>query len=109
VTYVHYLRDSNRRLVAGDVFSGNGWQQKLKTIVLAAAKKAEGGDSLMDDADVVGDSIVDPARWDFSKAGLIVQFEPYEIAPYAAGAPTVTIPWADIAPLLAHDAGVLEQ
>ena len=38
--------------------------------------------------------VVEPAHWVFDKKGLTVTFNPYEVAPYAAGAPEVTIPWS---------------
>ena len=108
ITYIHFLRDGARRLVASDVFAAKGWQAKLQTIALAAVKKTEGDNLMLDDPTTINDLVVDPARWDFSDEGLVLQFEPYEIAPYAAGAPTVTIPWSDIADLLARDADKLQ-
>ena len=108
VTYIHYLRDAGRRLEASDVFAAAGWQEKLQKLALAAVKRTEGDNLMLDDPTSINDLVVDPARWDFSRDGLILQFEPYEVAPYAAGAPTVTIPWSDIENLLAKDAGKLQ-
>ena len=104
VTYIHYLRAQQRRLAAADVFAGSGWQAKLQTLALAAVKKAEGEDLMLDDPASINDIVIGPARWDFSKDGLILQFEPYEIAAYAFGSPTVTIPWADLKDVLAPGA-----
>jgi len=108
-TFIHFLRGENRRLEAGDIFTGEGWQTKLQTIALAAVKDQEGDDLMLDDPKSINDLVIDPARWDFSKDGLILQFEPYEIAPYAVGAPTVTIPWTDLAGLLGPKAKDFQQ
>jgi uncharacterized protein len=108
ITYIHYLRGEKRRLTAGDVFTGKGWQQRLQELALAAVKKTEGEDLMLDDPSSINDLVVDPARWDFSADGLVLQFEPYEVAPYAAGAPTVVIPWPELQNLLAPGASALE-
>jgi hypothetical protein len=34
-------------------------------------------------------------------AGLTVEFNPYDVAPYAAGPTSFTLPWSEVAPLLA--------
>jgi uncharacterized protein len=109
ITYVHYLRAEQRRLLASDVFAADDWQKKLQTIALPAVTKAEGDDLMLDDPKSLDPLVIDPGRWDFSKAGLVLQFEPYEIAAYAVGAPTVTIPWSDLDGLLAPDAARLED
>lgn len=95
-TYIHYLRGKNRPLTADDLFAGKDWRAHLQTLALAMVKKAMGDDLMLDDPSSLNNLVVDPTRWDFSKDGLILQFEPYEIAPYAAGAPTVSIPWSDL-------------
>ena len=84
-----------------DIPDLEGWQAKLQARALKAVKTTEGEDLLLDDPKSINDLVVDPSRWDFAKDGLVLQFEPYEIAPYAAGAPTVTIPWSDLKDLLA--------
>ena len=35
-----------------------------------------------------------------TQQGLVLRYAPYEIAPYSAGMPTVTIPWTKIRSLL---------
>jgi len=107
ITYIQYLRDKGRRLTADDVFAAKGWQQKLQALALEAAKTTEGDDLMLDDPSSINDLVIDPARWDFSRDGLVLQFEPYEIAAYAVGAPTVTILWSDLDGLLAKDASKL--
>lgn len=104
ISYIHFLRGKGRRLEAGDIFAAEGWQQKLQALALAAIKRTEGDALMLDDPASINDIVVDPARWDFSAAGLVLQFEPYEVAPYAAGAPTTTIAWSDLEGLLAPGA-----
>ena len=36
----------------------------------------------------------------FGAAGMVVEFNPYEVAPYAAGPTSFTLPWSEVAPLL---------
>jgi len=108
-TFVHFLRGENRRLLASDIFAGEGWQAKFQAIALAALTKQEGEDLMLDDPKSINDLVIDPARWDFSKDGLILQFEPYEVAAYAVGAPTVTIPWTDLTALLGPKAKDFQQ
>jgi len=108
-TFVHYLRGPRRRLEAGDVFAVAGWQDKLRAIVLKDLKDQLAGYLMLDDPKSIDDPVVDPARWDFSPEGLIIQFEPYEVAPYAAGAPTITVAWADLSDLLAADVDKLQH
>ena len=91
--YHHYLRVEKRPLAAADIFGGKGWQEHLRKLVLDAVKLEE-GDGMMDGAaDTVREEAIDPERWDFSPAGLLVQFEPYEVASYAEGAVSVVVPW----------------
>ncbi len=94
-TYVHYLVPQDRALVAEDVFAGADWQQQL----LAGAwgqLQAEHGEWLqIEDPEDIADIVTDPSRWSFSSDyGLVIQFQPYEVAAYAYGAPTVTVPWS---------------
>lgn len=104
VSYIQYLRGEQRRLKEDDIFAGTGWQAKLQTIALSAVKEQEGENLMLDDPSSINSLVIDSSRWDFSKAGLILQFEPYEVAPFAAGAPTVTIPWSALDGLLAPSA-----
>jgi uncharacterized protein len=108
-SYVHYLREPKRRLGAADVFGVAGWQDKLRAIALKSLKDELADDLMLDDPKSIDDLVIDPARWDFSPKGLIIQFEPYEVAPYAAGAPTITIAWAELSGLLASNVDKFQQ
>ncbi|MEO6012841.1 MAG: DUF3298 domain-containing protein [Devosia sp.] len=93
VTYAHFLVKELRPLYASDIFSGKNWKETLGKLV-AENLKSQLEDGMWNDAesDVI-EHAADPSRWDFSREGLIVQFQPYEVTAYAAGAPTAVIPW----------------
>lgn len=104
ISYLHFLRSENCALVASDVFDKPGWEDKLGELVLAKLDETiEGGiwEESRDDAPKVA---ADPSRWSFSGEGMIIQYQPYEVTAYAAGAPTVTIPWAQLTDYLAEGA-----
>jgi uncharacterized protein len=101
ITYDHFLIDEKRPLVASDIFDGADWEAKLSALVLTAAKARLGDAFFAESADDLPDLAVDPGRWDFSRQGLTVQFQPYEIASYADGAVTVTLPWSALTEVLA--------
>lgn len=104
-TYLHYLVEEDRALVAKDIFAGKAWRKALLDLVVEALK-AEHGDMLMlDDTQYIAESVIDPARWDLSDPyNLIVQFQPYEVSAYAYGAPTARVRWEDLTPHLAETA-----
>jgi uncharacterized protein len=96
VTYAHFLPAEGRALVVEDVFVKDGWIEPLAKLAHDALKTSL-GESMWDDLeDSLKEWVADPARWDFSEQGLILQFQPYEVTAYAAGAPTVTIPWMQL-------------
>jgi uncharacterized protein YecT (DUF1311 family) len=102
-TYDHFLVKEQRPLYASDIFSGDGWKEALGKLVYDKLK-ADYEDGIWDDAEKdVTEQAAEPSRWNFSSEGLIVQFQPYEVTAYAAGAPVVTIPWDKLTDLLASD------
>lgn len=103
ITYRHLLVAEARPLVASDIFTGKGWQKALGKLVVAKLKaQLEDGYFSDSEADIPTWS-ADPSRWNFSYDGLIVQFQPYEVSAYAAGAVTVTIPWDDLRSMLTEN------
>jgi uncharacterized protein len=94
VSYRHYYIPEAREVIAGDIFSGDDWASVLTD---AAWEQLQAQHKEWLDVDSAGDIaeiVVDPTRWSFSDDyGLLIQFQPYEIAAYAYGAPTITIPW----------------
>jgi uncharacterized protein YecT (DUF1311 family) len=102
-TYDHFLVREQRPLYASDIFSGEGWKEKLGKLVYDKLK-ADYEDGIWDDAEKdITEMAASPSRWNFSTEGLIVQFQPYEVTAYAAGAPVVTIPWDQLTDMMASD------
>lgn len=102
-SYRHYLPSEGRFLSADDVFEGKNWTLDLAKIT-AAALEAQLSDILFPDSSTsegLEDIVGDVERWNLSnELGLQIQFQPYEVAAYAYGAPTVFLLWEDLAPLL---------
>lgn len=96
ITNRHFLLKENRLLQASDIFEGEGWEQTLGKLALDAVKAQLGEDYFADSDDQAKSIAVDPLRWDFSDAGLAIQFNIYEVTAYAMGAPVVTIPWDEL-------------
>lgn len=104
ITHAHFLRGPMRALVAEDIFAAEGWQEELGRLVLAALEVSVLG-GIWDDARAeVPAMAADPSRWNLSAEGLELTFQPYEVTAYAAGAPVVTIPWAQLDAWLAPGA-----
>ena len=104
ITYDHFLIDEQRPLEAADIFAAGDWEAKFSALVLKATRAKLGEAFFTEAADDLPDLAVDPGRWDFSPEGLTVQFQPYEVASYAEGAVTVTLPWHDLTEVLAENA-----
>ena len=104
VTYVHYLVDEGRELAASDVFRGEDWAVALAELAFDDLKRQLGDGLWPSSADELTEPVSDPSRWNFAERGLVVQFQPYEVTAYAAGAPTVLIAWEQLSDHLADGA-----
>jgi uncharacterized protein YecT (DUF1311 family) len=102
-TYDHFLIEEARALAPSDIFAKAGWEAALGKLVVDRAKEQLGEDYQGTDADVAG-MAADPGRWEFSADGLVINFNPYDVAAYAVGAVSVMVPWNDITDLLAEHA-----
>lgn len=47
-----------------------------------------------------------PAQWGAEARGLVFHFNAYEVAPYAAGPTTFTVPWSELGDILRKDSGL---
>jgi len=103
ISYAHFLVSEQRALKASDIFAKQGWQTTLAKLVIARVKEQMGDGYFADSEADIPNWVADPSRWDFSSDGLIIQFQPYEVAAYAAGAVTVTLRWDEIRDLLAEN------
>lgn len=103
--YLHFLIEKNRPMEAADLFTGKRWQKALFDLTVQALR-AEHGEALFEDGlQYLTEAVADPARWDLSDPqGLVIQFQPYEVAAYAYGAPTATVRWEALEPYLAETA-----
>ncbi|PXA98194.1 hypothetical protein DMC47_09820 [Nostoc sp. 3335mG] len=103
-TYLHYLPREGRALAARDIFGRKGWQKALLDLTVEALNSQHDPEMLMiEDTSYIADAVTDPSRWDLSDPySLIVQFQPYEVAAYAYGAPTARVSWEALADYLAE-------
>jgi uncharacterized protein len=108
VSYLHFLKGENRALVASDIFAADGWQGRLADKAFEALKAKLGEYLQLEKVEDIADAVADPARWNFSPDGLEIIFQPYEVASYADGTPTVTIGWDVLAADLAESAEALK-
>ncbi|MGH7566359.1 MAG: RsiV family protein [Gemmatimonadota bacterium] len=91
--------DRGRALTTDDLFeAGSAWAEVLSEAAIPALESDLGE---MADADWIAEGAgPDPANfthWALVDGGLIVFFDPYQVAPYAAGPQAVTIPRAVLA------------
>jgi hypothetical protein len=92
-------------MTASDMFAGKGWQKALLDLSVSALEDEHGDMLMLDDPSYLADIVIDPTRWKLSDAyGLIIQFQPYEVAAYAYGAPTARVSWDALEDYLAESA-----
>jgi hypothetical protein len=97
---VNYDLGQGRELTLNDLFQpGSNYLQ-----VIADKCKAQLSTRDIGFEDEIFNSGADPLpenyqRWNLSPDGLIVTFDEYQVAPYAAGSQTVLIPFAELIPL----------
>ncbi len=105
ISYRHFLREEGRWLTASDVFAGKGWQKALLDLTVTALRDEHGDMLMLEDTSFIADVVTDPVRWDLSDPyGLVIQFQPYEVAAYAYGAPTARVSWEALTDYLAEGA-----
>lgn len=93
----HFFLPEARPMRAADIFrDGSPWQDGLTRLVEKELRRELADSYYLESPAELKALVVDPARWSFGKAGLSLQFNPYEVAPYAAGAPEVTIAWRSL-------------
>lgn len=106
-SYLHYLISEERFARADDLFDGEAWKTELAKLV-AVALEQQIGPLLFPDSDEASgleDIVSDVGRWDFSNyLGLSIQFQPYEVTPYAYGTPTVFVLWDSLEPFMKEGA-----
>lgn len=106
-SHIHYLPKLNREMVASDIFAGNEWQENLAALAMAALQTRLGDGLFVTEPAEIMDAVIDPQRWEFTDAGLSIQFQQYEVTAYANGAPKITIGWDRIYEFQAEGANQL--
>ena len=96
----HFYLPEARPMLAADIFQGNQWQDGLTVLVEKQLKKELADSYYIDSRAELKKLVIDTAHWQFNRNKLTLSFNPYEVAPYAAGAPEVSLPWASLMPWL---------
>jgi uncharacterized protein YecT (DUF1311 family) len=89
----YYLVNTGRLLLATDIFQGTTWIQVVADFAYDSLSKSLGVDSLIVDRSAFDSFAQDISGWEFASDGLILNFNPYQVAPYAAGHQSTKIPW----------------
>ncbi|SEQ32700.1 Protein of unknown function [Devosia sp. YR412] len=94
INYLHYYVPEEREVIADDIFSGDGWADTLVDAAWDQLQAQHKEWLIVEAPGDITEMVVDPTRWDLNDDyGLVIQFQPYDVAAYAYGAPTITIPW----------------
>jgi len=92
----HFNLLSKRPLRSDDIFQGKEWEDGLTRLAEKALKKQLGDNYSVDKFESLKALAIAPEHCAFDKKGLTLTFNPYEVAPYVAGAPEVTLPWGSL-------------
>lgn len=85
--------------------TGRDWQTFLTTRCFTAlAAQADSDQWTLDAASpsALKNTASDPQNWEITEAALTIRFPVYEVGPYSASMPKVTIPWAELKLYLAE-------
>jgi hypothetical protein len=102
LSVVNYDRKSGRQLRLADLFKpGSNYLRKISAAAVAALEKMnkEEDGMYLGDAEWVEGASPKPDNyqvWTLTPRGLAVTFEPYQVGPFAAGAPSVLIPYSEL-------------
>lgn len=96
----HFSKSKGRPLVAGDIFKSNDWVTPVSQEIFRGLKKTAGDMMLVNQPKDLVQSIIKPASWNFTRNGLMFEFNPYEVAAYAAGPQEITVSWQTLTPYL---------
>jgi hypothetical protein len=100
---VNYDLKNGKQLKLGDIFKpGSKYLQALSTYCINELKKVgkeKGPDSMLEDRwikDGAGPTSKNYQSWTITKKGLGINFDSYQVAPYAAGPQFVMVPYSAI-------------
>lgn len=111
---VNFDLKNGRQLRLADLFQpGSKYLSALSTYCIQDLKKqskAEGSDGMLDDDWIQKGAGPDPANyannWIITKKGLKITFDPYQVAPYAAGPQHVDVPYSALKEIIKPDGPV---
>jgi hypothetical protein len=110
---INYDLKNGRQLKLSDLFKpGAKYLQTLSTYAIADLKKQskEKGDALTD-ADIqtgAGPKAENYDKWTVTKKGLGINFDAYQVGPYAAGPWSVIVPYANLKDLINPDGPIAQ-
>ncbi|HEY8227691.1 MAG TPA: DUF3298 domain-containing protein [Pyrinomonadaceae bacterium] len=100
---VNYDLKNGKQLKLADVFKpGSKFLQAISAYCISDLKKqgkAKGPDSMLDDSSIqsgAGPTLKNYQSWTITKKGLGINFDSYQVAPYAAGPQFVMVPYSAI-------------
>lgn len=96
----HFVKSKGRPLTTGDIFKSNDWVNPTSQEIFRGLKKTAGDMMLVNQPKDLVQSIVKPASWNLTRNGLMFEFNPYEVAAYAAGPQEMTVSWQTLMPYL---------
>jgi uncharacterized protein YecT (DUF1311 family) len=102
----HFLTAEERPLEVTDIFEGKRWGTELADLVAERASVDLRNGEITYDAETMMQFATDPQRWNFTRAGLMVQFQDQEVTP---GSPAVSVAWGPLRDYLATDADAIAR
>lgn len=87
----HFLFDEARLLEAADLFERQGWQKTLAGLIAERVRVDILFAPALNAADLAF-AVDDPLQWLFTDAGMMIEFEPRQIAPNDT--PAIVVPWS---------------
>jgi hypothetical protein len=107
---INYDLKNGKALKLADVFKpGAKYLQALSAYCVADLKKqskAKGADGMLDDSSIntgAGPTASNYHSWSITKQGLGINFDSYQVGPYAAGAQFVKVPYSAVKDLVNSD------
>jgi Protein of unknown function (DUF3298)/Deacetylase PdaC len=104
---INYDLKNAKILKLADLFQpGAKYLQSISSYCIADLKKqnnTKGPDGLLDDSSITSGASASPKNyrsWTITKSGLGINFDPYQVGPYAAGDQFVTVPYSAIKDLI---------
>ena len=107
---LNYDLTNNRKLTLGDLFNANSNYLKAVSAYcikdLKAQSKKDGNDTMLVDDNIetgASPKAENFRAWAVTREGLFITFDPYQVAPYAAGPQFVMIPYAALKDIIRPD------